>query len=250
MLTSLPHGEVLAPADPVRYRSVRHPALRPVVSTFWSTGVPKPVRVVRVLPDAAVDIVVEGGRVRVAGPDTQPSVERLTGGRVLGVQLWPDAVPAVLGVPAAALLNSRVDLVDLWGSAGEELADQVRAARSGLHIVDLIERALLRRIDLQLMVPAVGGLRAHLASGRRLDLRRLGVSERQLRRRCVAAYGYGPRLLTRVMRFQVAVDQLRSRNLSLAQVAVEAGYVDQSHLAHDVGEFSGMTPRGLRASLG
>jgi transcriptional regulator GlxA family with amidase domain len=169
---------------------------------------------------------------------------------VLGVQLRPEAVPAVLGVPAAALLNARVELADLWGSAGRDLADRTQEGRSSLQILDLIERAVLRRVSHEPLVPAVGGLRGHLATGRPLDIRRLGVSERQLRRRCVAAYGYGPQLLTRVMRFQGAVDRLRSpATPPLAEIAVEAGYVDQSHMTHEVGEFSGMTPAGLRASL-
>jgi transcriptional regulator GlxA family with amidase domain len=119
-----------------------------------------------------------------------------------------------------------------------------------VHIVDLLESALPPRMAGQTFVPGVGRLRTHLAAGRPLDLRRLGVSERQLRRRCVAAYGYGPQLLTRVMRFQAAVDQLRSPvRPSLAEVAVLAGYVDQSHLSHDVGEFSGLTPSALHRAL-
>jgi transcriptional regulator GlxA family with amidase domain len=51
------------------------------------------------------------------------------------------------------------------------------------------------------------------------------------------------------MRFQAAVDQLRSTRLRLAEVAVRTGYVDQAHMSHDVGEFSGMTPGGLRAAV-
>jgi AraC-like DNA-binding protein len=249
-LTSLPPGEVLAPADPLRYLAPRHTALRRVVSTFWTTAMPVSARVVRVLPDAAVDLEVTGGRVGIAGPDTCPSVERLPAGAVLGVQLRPEAVPAVLGVPASALVNTRVDLEEVWGPAGRDLGEQVRAARSSGQVVDLAERALVRRTLAETITPSIGSLRAQLAAGQELDVRRLGLSERQLRRRCVAAYGYGPSLLARVMRFQAALDLLRTpASGSLAEVAVLAGYVDQSHLSHDVGEFSGLTPAALRRTL-
>ncbi len=250
MLTSLPPGEVLAPADPPRYQAPRHPALRQVVSTFWLTRVPTAAARLRVLPDAAVDLVVSGGGVTIAGPDTRPSVESLTPGPVLGVQLRPDAVAAVLGVPASAVLNTRVGLEDVWGTAGRDLVDQVREGRSVSQLVDLLERAMVRRTGEATLVPAVGSLRAHLANGRPLDLRRLGVGERQLRRRCVAAYGYGPQLLTRVMRFQSALELLRSLGSPpLGELAVLAGYVDQSHLTHEVREFSGLTPGALRKAL-
>lgn len=130
------------------------------------------------------------------------------------------------------------------------LVDQVRESRSVSQLLDLLERALVRRIGDETLVPAVGGLRGHLAKGMPLDIRRLGVGERQLRRRCVAAYGYGPQLLTRVMRFQAALELLRRLGSpTLAELAVLAGYVDQSHLTHEVRQFSGLTPRALRAAM-
>jgi hypothetical protein len=39
---------------------------------------------VRVLPDAAIDLVFNGGRLMTAGPDVGPSVEQLSAGLVLG----------------------------------------------------------------------------------------------------------------------------------------------------------------------
>jgi transcriptional regulator GlxA family with amidase domain len=76
----------------------------------------------------------------------------------------------------------------------------------------------------------------------------LGVSERQLLRRCDAAFGYGPKLLARVLRFQAFVQALRVHSqLGLAELALGLGYADQAHLAHDTSELAGQTPRQLRA---
>ena len=75
-----------------------------------------------------------------------------------------------------------------------------------------------------------------------------GVSERQLLRRCDAAFGYGPKMLARVLRFQAFVRALRGPSqLGLAELALSLGYADQAHLAHETSELAGRTPSQLRA---
>jgi transcriptional regulator GlxA family with amidase domain len=74
------------------------------------------------------------------------------------------------------------------------------------------------------------------------------VTERQLHRRFVHAVGYGPRLLQRVLRLQAFLALCGSPRLGLAELAVRAGYADQSHLSRDTRELAGRTPAELRAS--
>ncbi|MGH9040297.1 MAG: helix-turn-helix domain-containing protein, partial [Acidimicrobiia bacterium] len=71
----------------------------------------------------------------------------------------------------------------------------------------------------------------------------LGVSERQLHRRCTAAVGYGPKTLARVLRFRRFL-ALASRHpgAGLAGLAAEAGYADQAHLTRECGRLGGTTP--------
>ena len=68
--------------------------------------------------------------------------------------------------------------------------------------------------------------------------RDLGMSERQLHRRCVAAVGYGPVLLRRVLRFRRFVSRIDADGAldDLAVLAAEAGYADQAHLTRESGE--------------
>jgi len=74
----------------------------------------------------------------------------------------------------------------------------------------------------------------------------VGLSERQFRRRCQAAAGYGPKTLQRVLRFQRFVrllDAARAPALpDLAAVATQAGYADQAHLTRECSDLSGLTP--------
>jgi AraC-like DNA-binding protein len=93
--------------------------------------------------------------------------------------------------------------------------------------------------------PLVTGL---VASLERRSVRetadRLGLGERQLRRRATAAFGYGPKTLQRVLRFQRALALARAGR-PLADVAYETGYADQAHMAHEVRELAGVPIRAL-----
>ena len=72
----------------------------------------------------------------------------------------------------------------------------------------------------------------------------LHVSERQLRRRFLAAVGIGPATFRRVVRLQrlVALAATVRRRATLARLAVDAGYADQSQLARDARSLAGVTP--------
>jgi AraC-like DNA-binding protein len=72
----------------------------------------------------------------------------------------------------------------------------------------------------------------------------VGLSERQLHRRCLDAFGYGPKMLDRVLWMNVALDHART-GLALAEVAVLTGYADQAHFSRDVKALTGVPPRIL-----
>jgi AraC-like DNA-binding protein len=67
----------------------------------------------------------------------------------------------------------------------------------------------------------------------------VGLSERQLQRRCHIAFGYGPKTLQQVLRFQRALRLARAGG-RLADVAAEVGYADQAHLARETRRLAGV----------
>ncbi|NUT47284.1 MAG: helix-turn-helix domain-containing protein, partial [Saccharothrix sp.] len=69
--------------------------------------------------------------------------------------------------------------------------------------------------------------------------RALGLSTRQLHRRSLAAFGYGPKVLHRVLRFDRAVGLART-GVPFADVAHRAGYADQAHLSREVRDLAGV----------
>jgi AraC-like DNA-binding protein len=85
----------------------------------------------------------------------------------------------------------------------------------------------------------------------------LSISERQLRRRCRAAVGVGPKELQRILRFQGFVARVQASiarrgadGVDLARWAVEAGYHDQPHLGRECRRLMGVTPGELLAQYG
>ena len=77
-------------------------------------------------------------------------------------------------------------------------------------------------------------------------LGRLNMSERTLRRRFEDAFGYGPKTLDRILRFQ-RFWRLRKKaaEASTALLAIEAGYADQAHLIRESRRLTGVTPLAL-----
>jgi AraC-like DNA-binding protein len=79
---------------------------------------------------------------------------------------------------------------------------------------------------------------------------RIGLSERQLHRRCLAAQGYGPKSFGRIVRFQRFLAAVRRPGpFALAEAAARSGHADQSHLTREVQRLAGVSPARLVAEL-
>ena len=66
----------------------------------------------------------------------------------------------------------------------------------------------------------------------------------RLHRRSLAAFGYGPKMLDRVLRLQRALGLARS-GVPFATTAATAGYADQAHLSREVRSLAGVPLRVL-----
>ena len=118
--------------------------------------------------------------------------------------------------------------------------------------MDAFEALVRRQVyDVDDTVALAGVLAADPRAGVDALAGRAGLSARQLRRRFDRAVGYGPAFFARVARLQrFATVAVRRPELGLAELAVTAGYGDQSHLAKDARTFAGRTPRELLGTLG
>jgi AraC-like DNA-binding protein len=239
-------------------------ALADVVSTVWvqQVAADAPAYSHRNLPHGGTEIVCTvGAPPRVLGPLTGPHVEVLAPGTtVVGMRLRPGAARALLGVPPSEMVDLNLPAEALWGRVGTALGDAVDAAGSPAEALAMLQRGMLaRRLTDEdpdpLVTEAVRRLMPGGATGVAALPRLLAVSERNLRRRCQAAVGLGPKALHRTLRFQgflaraqEALGAGRSPG-TLAELAVHAGYADQAHLTRECVRLTGTTPRAYLAEV-
>jgi AraC-like DNA-binding protein len=203
----------------------------------------------RILPDGCMDLLLMDDELIIAGPDTRAWVGSADAGTTYaGIRFAPGTAPRFLGVPARELLNERVPLSDLWSPArSRRLADQVRSAPVSALALEQAVASLTEEPPDRLITHVLRAIRSGMLRGGAgvLSLAgSVGLSERQLHRRCLNAFGYGPKTLDRVLRMNVALDHART-GIALADVAVLTGYADQAHLTRDVKALTGLPPRIL-----
>jgi len=78
----------------------------------------------------------------------------------------------------------------------------------------------------------------------------VGNADRQLRNHFVNDLGLAPKRYLRLQRFRLVLRSMSATPVSWADVALDHGYYDQSHLIRDFQEFLGHSPESFRALLG
>lgn len=193
--------------------------LAPWVAVFWRIR-SKASCELRVAPDGCMDLI--GGDV--VGSLNGPLTAHFEPGDVSqGIRFHPGGFAALFGVPASELVGQRVPL-----------ADVVPRFRSLRHLAsDAPHPDPLVRL-------------AHATRDMRVLLRESGYSERQVRRRVLAATGHGPKRLMRIARMQDVLRAGRAaRAGNWARTAADHGYYDEAHMAHDIRALAGATPHQL-----
>jgi AraC-like DNA-binding protein len=223
------------------------PALASYVACLWTrTDAPE-----RILPDGCVDLVWTGVELIVAGPATRAMLPRLRSGEPkLGVRFRVGAAGVALGLPAGELLNRSLPLGRLWADGDELTARVADASDARTRLGVLADTVVCRLAHAPAADPLVRAAVVDLSSPRTRIAglcERLGISERQLRRRFESAVGYSPRTLARVLRLQRFL-ALAGRGGDLARLAADAGYADQPHLTRDCARLAGLPAATLLAT--
>jgi AraC-like DNA-binding protein len=248
------------PAAGQSYRE-RQPAsaLAGHLASVWIQSVPAaaPPYTHRTIPHGSVEIAVElGSPPQVVGPQTGPIVETLgSGSTVVGVRFRAGVAASLLGLPASELVDRSIGWEEVSGAAAAKLGETIAAAASPEQAAAILERAVWKLLaDADAPDPVVRAAVERLQPWGTTDIGALTsalyISERQLRRRSLAAIGLAPKVVQRMLRFQgfVALAQAREpESTDLAALAADTGFADQSHLTRESLRLSGLTPRALLA---
>ncbi len=188
----------------------------------------------------------------VVGNQSHSSVTGVTGHQ-LGVQVELTAAGAVALLRDIEGYNDKVvPLDEALGREGTRLVEQLAEASSWEARLDLLDASFGDR-EVATLAPEVVWLRRQLVRSRgqarvELLMDETGWSRRHVTERFRRQIGITPKAYARLLRFRHAMALLGAPRCgrSLADVAIEAGYYDQSHLTRDFAVLAGTPPGQFR----
>lgn len=259
----------------MQYRTRRPgPPLADFVEYLWALRDAPTHSTERIVPSGTLELVVNlhedalriydpatGGWRRYSGAVVSGAYQRFfvidarDHASIIGVHFRPGGAWAFLGVPPGELTDRHLDLAMLWGRPAIELREQLCAAATTAERFARLERALHScMVDWRPGHPAVPFAMAQLALPG-VTVGDVAADVQLSRRRFIQVFraevGMTPKRFSRVLRFQRASGLARrSDTPDWGRLAHACGYFDQSHLIHDVSEFTGTSPSRLAAAGG
>jgi AraC-like DNA-binding protein len=168
---------------------------------------------------------------------------------IIGVHFKPGGAFPFLGPPADELVDSHVDLGDLWGGCANLLREQLCEASTAQERFQLLEAALIERMfrppeHHYAVSTALESLESQPEKGIREIAKDVGLSQRRFAQLFKREVGMTPKLFSRVQRFQRLRASIHRHETTVdwASLAVGSGYSDQSHMIREFVEFSGISP--------
>ncbi len=185
-----------------------------------------------------------------SGPQSSYSLIDAAGrSTLLGMVFKPGGVLPFLPHSAAEFTDLHVSLECVWGASAADLREQILESPEISRKFMLVERwlraqivrPLSRRPELDVALCQFRSSTSSLSIG---DIaRRANLSHRRFIQVFRDAVGLSPKVFSRLVRFQQAVDlSSRATDVDWTNLAARCGYFDQSHLIHEFREFSGLSP--------
>ena len=224
--------------------------LKKYVKHYW-LGLNNQATNYTVLPDGSVDIVIQYD-----GDLTTSMVYGTTTSRMdldispnfhyVGIRFKPGMSRHFMNLSAQELTNAAELSLDVLAFSLEEFSEQLPLNNITKRLDTLLERHLKNnqpdedRLDqvIALIEDSQGLLRIEDA------VVYSGKSRRQFERIFKEAVGVSPKFFSLITRFSHATTLITQLSQStLADIAADAGYSDQSHMNHDFKRMTGVTPK-------
>jgi AraC-like DNA-binding protein len=160
----------------------------------------------------------------------------------VAVSFFPHAVKALFGVDGNEIID---EVLDLHHFFPRDVIEKIIDARNNHTRVSLLDAYLLKRLSVMKPVDwrVINFLYLCPATHYGRLLKHYGISERQFERKFLQSIGLTPSYYKRVVRFENALHRIQHNHYrSLADLAYELGYSDQSHFNREFKQLSGSTP--------
>jgi AraC-like DNA-binding protein len=228
--------------------------LRPYVGCFWVITA-RSDAVMRLVPDGTTSIAFErqsdescSGYLR--GPLLRSVERRFSAPTLLiGVRLRPGVAFNLTASPIDRIVDRRVPLQEV--EELRALAAIEKMNQSPAQLISTLQGALCQQLATTSLHPiverALAAIHAECGDISVSDVAvRCNTSARHLGRLLREWVGFGPKRYAAIVRFQSSLAGMaQAPQLSVASLASETGYFDQSHLSAEVTRFAGDTPGRL-----
>jgi AraC-like DNA-binding protein len=167
---------------------------------------------------------------------------------MLGVYLYPHTIPLLFDIPANKLSDYNVDISSLFGNEGSVLEDSVMCAATHQLRIELISDFLRKRlVQPQKKLSYLSStIRQAIGTGTMPSVSEMAsacnLSVRQIERDFQLLSGFSPRLFSKLTRFRALVEDIQLTTNSMADLAYEFNYYDQSHFINEFKRFTGLSP--------
>jgi AraC-like DNA-binding protein len=191
------------------------------------------------------------------GPNAFPLPVRVRGPfKVAGFAIHPGGWRSLFQRAARDYTDQMLPLSAAWGAIADRLAMEIASTDEDAALVASMEKAIaaqlnsigLRHPDTQM---AAFAKIARSDSTIRIDnaAAQIGMSVRQLERRCLATFGLSPKAVLRRSRFLDMATAMRGFSSPSDEELAALRYFDQSHLTREFKRFAGMTPRAFERTV-
>jgi AraC-like DNA-binding protein len=172
---------------------------------------------------------------------------------ILGCSIKPSGWKSLCKKSAAKFVDGMVPLEEILGDESHKMMAKLDVSLSDADMVAAIECAIeaqiarinVRQEDMQM---AKFDAIARIDSTIRIDeaAAQVGLSVRQLERRCLESFGLTPKTILRRSRFLDMATAMRGFSDPSEEELAALRYFDQSHLNREFRRFFGMTPKAFQ----
>ncbi|RJF98104.1 AraC family transcriptional regulator [Noviherbaspirillum saxi] len=228
--------------------------LRGLISHYWlSIGNLNPTY--PMVPDGAIDLVIhqQGAQVqgRVYGTSTSATdVALAPNSHYLGIRFKPGQSRHFIKAAAKELADRCEPVEGLLRFSLENITDNIAGLDIFTRLDTLFEKQVARTQPLPSRIDnAVAQITATYGTGRIEEAAsNFGTSRRQFERVFLETVGISPKLFSSIMRFHHAATLIKRQAYSLADIAFESGYTDQSHMGNEFRRLINISPAKLAKS--
>src|SRR5699024_1679043 len=166
---------------------------------------------------------------------------------ILGVSIFPYSIPYLFGIPAREINNLSIPIKEILGESSEIISESISNAttdKSQINILSKYFTTVLAGVSLsdRRIIQAVHEIKRKNGN---VDIKTLSnkicLSERQFERQFAVNVGFTPKLYSRIVRFESALNSLAYID-SFTEVAYMNGYYDQAHFIREFKAFSALSP--------